>query len=80
MYSAHDKSKLFMDMTVKFCHIEYSGAVSGAGIQEAPKRKEKSGEAWARDTTNDLDAVGTPDVNAQWAQVLSVGSFFYSDS
>ena len=31
-------------------------------------------------TTNDLDAVGTPDVNAQWAQVLSVGTFFYSDS
>ena len=67
-------------MTVKFFHIEYSGPVSAAGIQEAPKRKEKSGEAWARDTTNDLDAVGTPDVNAQLAQVLSVGSFFYSDS
>ena len=37
-------------MAVKFCHIEYSGAVSGTGIQEAPKRKEKSGEAWVRDT------------------------------
>lgn len=35
----------WIHMTVKFCHIEYSGAVSGAGIQEAPKRKEKSGEA-----------------------------------
>ena len=28
-------------------------------------------------TTNDLDAVGTPDVNAQWAQILSEGA--YSD-
>ena len=26
-------------------------------------------------TTNDLDAVGMPDVNAQWAQVLSKGAF-----